>query len=122
MRTTWKRVMAVGTVSSLVMLGMTGPAQADSHTHSNSWGSGSVQNLHRGVVVCDKNSNNRGLRIEYKYGPNNASSGHRGDSDGNNGLCKSATTSEAINEFRICESDTGGGNDRCTNWENIVGR
>jgi hypothetical protein len=121
MRTIWKRAMAVGTVSSLVMLGMVGPAQASSHQHSNSWGRGYVYTGHRAVLVCDQNANNRGLRIEYRYGPNNTP-GHRGDDDGANGICKDASTSAAINEFRICESNTSGGGDQCTNWENIVGR
>jgi hypothetical protein len=121
MRTNWKRAMTVGTASSLVILGMVSPAQAGSHTHDKSWGTGSVLNLHRAVNVCDKDANGRGLRIEYTFSENGTIH-HLGDSDGANGLCKSATTSEAIHKFRIVESNTGGGGEKYTGWENIVGR
>ncbi|MEU7758389.1 MULTISPECIES: hypothetical protein [Micromonospora] len=114
MRKALKGVLVGGAVVTVALVGMEMPASASSHTISRSWGYATVNSNHSNATACDTAANNRGVRVEYVYPP--GSTGVRGDTNGASGGCGSALAPDTIYKFRLCESNTGGGGDDCTDW------
>ena len=111
-----KNAVIVGAAALLVTGALTSPASAAT-VISMSGGYGEVNNARQHVFVCDTKANNRGVRIEYYHGTGIWDA--VGDANGSASGCGSRDAWDGIYSIRMCESDTGGGNDVCTSWRNV---